>query len=220
MQTPSRGLCFEHVQNKRCRIWRSRRLLASLLRFHSVAGDCTARTWVNFNFLTLWKRCEDAALVWQGFYYTCCKSCLTLNILTTNKYYDKFLRKVKIDHYVRKIWLLKIWNIVKKILNAMISAITLYAPCNRHGRYKDAVGSSIGTLWGRCVHAIPGKFDIFRRISRRPHMQRADRFTERVHIYTKAVTSPFGVTGTLLILSTTDQYSIEINWLILYTYNF
>jgi len=31
-----------------------------------------------------------------------------LNILTTVKYYDKLLRKVKTDHYVRKIGLLKI----------------------------------------------------------------------------------------------------------------
>jgi len=41
-------------------------------------------------------------------YYLCCKSCLTLNILTTVKSYDEFLRKVKIDHYVYKIGLLKI----------------------------------------------------------------------------------------------------------------
>ena len=28
---------------------------------------------------------------------------------------------------------------------------------------------AVGTLWGRYVHAITGKCDIFRRISRRPH---------------------------------------------------
>ena len=31
-----------------------------------------------------------------------------LKYFTTVKYYDKLLQKVKIDHYVRKIWLLKI----------------------------------------------------------------------------------------------------------------
>jgi len=41
-------------------------------------------------------------------YFTCCKSCVTLNILTTVKLYDDLLRKVKIDHYVCKIGLLKI----------------------------------------------------------------------------------------------------------------
>jgi len=42
------------------------------------------------------------------YYYICCHSCLTLNILTTVKSYDELLRKLKIDHYVCKIGLLKI----------------------------------------------------------------------------------------------------------------
>ena len=46
---------------------------ASSQRFHSVAGDCTARTSAICNFsATLWKRCGDAALVWQGFYIRWC----------------------------------------------------------------------------------------------------------------------------------------------------
>jgi len=40
-------------------------------------------------------------------YYIYCKSCLTLNIVTV-KSYDELLQKVKIDHYVCKIVLLKI----------------------------------------------------------------------------------------------------------------
>ena len=47
------------------------------------------------------------------------------------------LRNVKIDHYVRKIWLLKILK-VTHILNAMIAGRTL------HGRYKGAVRRSCG----------------------------------------------------------------------------
>ena len=41
-------------------------------------------------------------------YLMCCKFCVSLNILTTVKYYDELLRKVKIDYYVCKIGLLKI----------------------------------------------------------------------------------------------------------------
>jgi len=49
--------------------------------------------------------------------YTAWYICVILNMLqvqrdfkhlTAVKYYDELLRKVKIDHYVRKIWLLKI----------------------------------------------------------------------------------------------------------------
>jgi len=52
--------------------------------------------------------------------------------------------------------------------------------------------SYLGTLWWRCVHAITGKFDIFIRISWRPHSA----FSERC---TNAVASPFGVTEALCI---------------------
>jgi len=53
--------------------------------------------------------------------YITCYMCVTsymlqvlrdLNILTTVKNYEQLLRKVKIDHYVRKIVLLKIWKII------------------------------------------------------------------------------------------------------------
>ena len=40
VQTPSRGVCFEHAQNKRHRV----AFYAIAQRFHSVAGVCTART--------------------------------------------------------------------------------------------------------------------------------------------------------------------------------
>jgi len=49
------------------------------------------------------------------------KSCVTLNILTTVKYYDELLRKVKIDHYICKIGFSK----YKK--NLMIAVRTLCA---------------------------------------------------------------------------------------------
>ena len=56
--------------------------------------------------------------------YICCKSCLTLNILSTVNTYDKLLRKVKIDHYVYKVGLLK----KKKVKNL-----------KRYNRREDAV---------------------------------------------------------------------------------
>jgi len=60
VQTPRRGVCFEHGQNKRRRMT----FYAIAQRLHNVACDCTARTSAICNlFLTLWKRCEDAALV-------------------------------------------------------------------------------------------------------------------------------------------------------------
>jgi len=56
-----------------------------------------------------------------------------LNILTTVKYYDELLRKLKIDHYVRKEGLLN--RKYKKILKAMIAVRTLYgALCERRER--------------------------------------------------------------------------------------
>jgi len=72
-------------------------------------------------------------------YYICCKSCLTLNIVTTVKSYDELLQKVKIDHYVCKIGLLKIIKNKSTILNAIIAVKTLCvrrenavcAPCAR-----------------------------------------------------------------------------------------
>jgi len=48
---------------------------------------------------------------------------------------------------------------------------------------------AVGTLSGRCVHALTGQFVIFRRISRRSH---PDMVLERC---TNAAASPFGVTG-------------------------
>ena len=85
---------------------------------------------------------------------------MTLNIFTTVKYYDELLQKVKI---------LFAKYINKKCLNA---AITMYA-CNERAvsarlrRVMDAVKAlcerhvyAVGTLWGRCAHAITGIFDI------------------------------------------------------------
>jgi len=40
VETPSRGVCFEHAQNKRRRM----AFVAIAQRFYSVAGVCTART--------------------------------------------------------------------------------------------------------------------------------------------------------------------------------
>jgi len=54
---------------------------------------------------------------------------ISSNILTTVKYYDELLPKVKNVHYVRKIWLLKIWKKYNNIFNAIIAARTLYARC-------------------------------------------------------------------------------------------
>jgi len=48
-QTPSCGVCFEHVQNKRSRRLRSV-FTAFSERFHSVVGECTARTSAICNF--------------------------------------------------------------------------------------------------------------------------------------------------------------------------
>jgi len=47
VETPSRGVCFEHSQNKRRRMT----LKAIAQRLHSVAGVCTARTSAFCNFL-------------------------------------------------------------------------------------------------------------------------------------------------------------------------
>jgi len=47
VETPSRGFCFEHAQNKRRRI----AFYAISQRLHSVAGVCTARTSAFCNFL-------------------------------------------------------------------------------------------------------------------------------------------------------------------------
>jgi len=86
-------------------------------------------------------------------------SCVT-NILTTVKYYiyDELLRKVKTDHYVHKIWLLKIWKKEKnlkrydRLENTVCTlfarreqaATTTCATYKHHGRYKDAVETSCG----------------------------------------------------------------------------
>ena len=65
-----------------------------------------------------------------------CKLCflgafpfISSNILTTVKYYDELLPKVKNVSYVRKIWLLKIWKKYNNIFYAMIATRTLYARC-------------------------------------------------------------------------------------------
>jgi len=47
VETPSRGVCFEHAQSKRRRM----AFYAIAQRFHSVAGVSTARTSVFCNFL-------------------------------------------------------------------------------------------------------------------------------------------------------------------------
>ena len=62
--------------------------------------------------------------------YICFKSCVT-NILTTVKSYDELLRKVKIDHYVCKIGLLKKKSKYKnhKRYNRCVRAVC--APCAR-----------------------------------------------------------------------------------------
>ena len=79
------------------------------------------------------------------------------------------------------------------------AAATACALWKRHGRCKDAVGTScgrckdaVGTLWGCCVHALTDKFDIFRCISRRSHNAYMV-----LECCTNAVASPFGVTGAL-----------------------
>jgi len=59
VETPSRGVCFDHAQSKRRRM----AFFAIAQRLHSVAGVCTARTSAFCNFLTLWERCKDATLV-------------------------------------------------------------------------------------------------------------------------------------------------------------
>jgi len=53
VETPSRGVCFEHAQNKR----RHMAFSAIAQRLHSVAGVCTARTSVFCNYF---KRCMNA----------------------------------------------------------------------------------------------------------------------------------------------------------------
>jgi len=93
-------------------------------------------------------------------YYICCKSCLTLNILTTVKSYDDLLRKVNIDHFVCQIGLLKTISkqslTLKSPWGRCVRAVkTLCARCEhaeatacalwkRHGRCKYAVGTSCG----------------------------------------------------------------------------
>ena len=81
------------------------------------------------------------------------------------------------------------------------AAATACALWKRHGRCKDAVGTScgrckdaVGTLWGCCVHALTDKFDIFRCISRPSHNAYMV-----LECCTNAVASPFGVTGALFV---------------------
>jgi len=70
----------------------------------------------------------------------CCKSCVTLNILTTVKYYDELLRKVAIDHYVCKLGLLNIKNKYNNFQH-------LLARCR-------SVMDAIKTLWECRVDAV------------------------------------------------------------------
>ena len=58
-------------------------------------------------------------------FLTCCKSCVTLYILTTVKYCDKRLQTVKKCYIVLKHALFKIKN-KAKMLNAMDAVSTLY----------------------------------------------------------------------------------------------
>jgi len=60
--------------------------------------------------------------------------------------------------------------------NAVRAVNTLHQLLARCENVMDAVKTlwerrvdADGTLWGRCVHAITGNIDIFRRISRRSH---------------------------------------------------
>jgi len=72
---------------------------------------------------------------------------------TTVKYYDELLHKVKIYHV----------NTLQQ-LHAQRRSV-MDAIKTMWERRVDAVG----TLTGRCVHAITGNFDMFRRILRRSH---------------------------------------------------
>jgi len=75
---------------------------------------------------------------------------MSLNILTV-KCYSKLLRKVKIDSYVRKIWLLKIWKNTQ--LKRRKHAAATYCALYKHrGRYKD----SVETSRGRCEDVVYG----------------------------------------------------------------
>ena len=71
------------------------------------------------------------------------------------------------------------------------------APWKRCSNVMDAIKTlwerrvnAVWTLLGRCVHAITGNFEIFRRISRRHNRALSER-------YTNAVASLYGVTGAL-----------------------
>jgi len=67
VETPSRGVCFKHAQNKRRRM----AFYAIAQRLHSVCMALLAFAQRaprrSAFFLTLWERCKDATLVWQGF---------------------------------------------------------------------------------------------------------------------------------------------------------
>jgi len=59
VQTPSRGVYFEHYQNKR-----SRRLHSAHTALLATAQRAPRRSAI---LRTLWERCQDATMVGQGF---------------------------------------------------------------------------------------------------------------------------------------------------------
>ena len=79
-------------------------------------------------------------------------------MLTTVKSYDELLRKVKLDHYVCKIGLLKIKKKVKTILNAIIAVRTLCARrenavCATRARRMRAM-NTLQQLLARCENVM------------------------------------------------------------------
>jgi len=72
---------------------------------------------------------------------------LTLNILTTVKSYDELLRKVKIDHYVCKIGLLKIIKHLKRYIRREDAVCAPWERCDRRER-------AVYALWTRCSNCL------------------------------------------------------------------
>ena len=87
---------------------------------------------------------------------------MTVNILTTVKYYEKLLQKVKIDDSVCKIWFSQNLKKVKNLLRLDCRENTVCPLCVHHEcalntlqqllESRRSVMDAIKTLWGRHVN--------------------------------------------------------------------
>jgi len=96
---------------------------ASSRCFHSAASDCTAIC----NFLTLLKGCEDAALVWQGFYLSFFS--FEINSLSTRVYVIKNILLVSTT-FIERLWC-QTWHCLESPFYPVLSSKSLPTVINQ-----------------------------------------------------------------------------------------